>query len=66
MAPPPSASFLARDAFYSGDYAKAYELAPAANERWIAGLASYRMHAYLEAFQHFQQVAEDAAEDAWT
>lgn len=66
VAPKPSPSFLARDAFYSGDYAKAYELAPAAGERWVAGLASYRMKSYLEAFQYFQAVAEDPSEDAWT
>jgi soluble lytic murein transglycosylase-like protein len=66
VAPRPSASFVARDAFYSGDFAKAYELAPAAGERWVAGLASYRMHSYLEAFQYFQQVAEDTSGDAWT
>ena len=60
------AGFQARDAFYSGDYAKAYELAPAAGERWIAGLASYRMHSYVEAFQYFQAVAQDEAADAWT
>jgi soluble lytic murein transglycosylase-like protein len=62
----PSASFLARDAFYSGDFAKAYELAPAAGERWIAGLASYRMHSYVEAFQYFQAVAQDETADAWS
>jgi soluble lytic murein transglycosylase-like protein len=62
----PSASFAARDAFYSGDFAKAYELAPAAGERWIAGLASYRMQSYVEAFQYFQAVSQDESEDAWT
>lgn len=66
VAKAPSASFVARDAFYSGDYAKAYELAPAAGERWIAGLASYRMHSYVEAFQYFQAVAQDETADAWT
>src|ERR1700748_3344931 len=35
--------FAAREAFYSGDFAKAYDLAPAAGENWIAGLACYRM-----------------------
>ena len=66
VAPRPTASFVARDAFYSGDFQKAYELAPAAGERWIAGLASYRMHSYVEAFQHFQAVAQDENQDAWT
>jgi soluble lytic murein transglycosylase-like protein len=62
----PTASFVARDAFYSGDFAKAYELAPAAGENWIAGLASYRMHSYVEALQYFQTVAQDETADAWT
>jgi soluble lytic murein transglycosylase-like protein len=62
----PSASFVARDAFYSGDFAKAYQLAPAAGEQWIAGLASYRMQSYVEALQYFQTVAQDETQDAWT
>jgi soluble lytic murein transglycosylase-like protein len=58
--------FVARDAFYSGDFAKAYELAPAAGENWIAGLASYRMQNYPQALQYFQTVAQDETADAWT
>ena len=33
----------AREAFYSGDVQRALDLAPAAGERWIAGLAAYRL-----------------------
>jgi soluble lytic murein transglycosylase-like protein len=56
---------MAREAFYSGDARKALELAPAAGERWIAGLAAYRLANYLQAQTFFAEIAYDAAEDPW-
>jgi soluble lytic murein transglycosylase-like protein len=64
--PKPDPGFLARDAFYSGEIEKAYPMAIEAGERWVAGLAAYRLQNYLDAFQRFQSVAEDPAEDSWT
>ena len=55
----------AREAFYSGDLARAMKLAPAAGERWIAGLAAYRLKAYAEAQGHFADLARDGAADVW-
>jgi soluble lytic murein transglycosylase-like protein len=55
----------ARDAYYSGDVEKAFEMAPQAGERWIAGLAAYRLQKYPEARGFFETVANDLNEDAW-
>jgi soluble lytic murein transglycosylase-like protein len=58
--------FMARYAFYTGDVKRAAELAPAAGERWIAGLAAWRMNSYADAFSWFGDLAQDPTEDAWT
>jgi len=55
----------AREAFYSGDVKLAMELAPAVGERWIAGLAAYRLKNYAAAQSFFSQVARDEEEDPW-
>jgi len=55
----------AREAYYSGDVQTAYRLALDSGERWIAGLAAYRMKDYAAAMSKFQQVALDPAEDQW-
>jgi soluble lytic murein transglycosylase len=62
---PPDPGFLARDAYYSGDVDKAYPLAVAAGERWVAALSAYRLNNPVDAFQRFQSVADDMSEDAW-
>jgi soluble lytic murein transglycosylase-like protein len=66
VTPKPDPGFLARDAFYSGEIERAYPMAVEAGERWVAGLAAYRLQNYSDAFSRFQSVAEDAAEDSWT
>jgi soluble lytic murein transglycosylase-like protein len=66
VTPKPDPGFLARDAFYSGDIERAYPMAVEAGERWVAGLAAYRLQNYSDAFNRFQSVAEDVAEDSWT
>lgn len=66
VTPKPDPGFLARDAFYSGEVERAYPMAVEAGERWVAGLAAYRLQNYTDAFTRFQAVAEDAAEDSWT
>jgi len=55
----------AREAFYSGNTKRALALAPAAGERWIAGLAAYRLKAYDRAEGYFSELAHDDAADAW-
>ncbi|MDP2212467.1 lytic transglycosylase domain-containing protein [Phenylobacterium sp.] len=55
----------ARQAFYGGDVTRAYDLAGSAGERWIAGMAAYRMGRYEEAEGFFSAVARDPEEGAW-
>lgn len=56
----------ARDAFYAGDLKRALKLAPAAGDRWIEGLAAYRLKAYGKAQEAFHDLAQDASVDVWT
>lgn len=58
-------TFPARDAFYSGEVKRAYELAMTVGDRWIAGLSAYRLKDYANARDYFSQVAKDEEEDAW-
>ena len=55
----------AREAFYSGDAQKALQLAPAAGERWVAGLAAYRLGLFDQAQGFFADLARDEAQDPW-
>jgi soluble lytic murein transglycosylase-like protein len=66
IAPPVSEKGrAAREAFYSGNTKRALALAPAAGERWIAGLAAYRLKAYDRAQTYFSELAHDGAADPW-
>ena len=55
----------AREAFYSGDARSAYQLAVGVGERWIAGLAAWRLQDYGQAQDYFAQLARDEDEDPW-
>ena len=55
----------ARQAYYLGDVRTAYRLAVASGERWIAGLAAFRMGDYDTATQNFRAVATDPASNDW-
>lgn len=55
----------AREAFYSGDARRAYQLAVSVGERWIAGLAAWRLGEYTQARDYFAQLARDEGEDPW-
>jgi len=55
----------AREAFYSGDARTAFSLAVNVGERWIAGLAAWRLQDYAQAQDYFAQVARDQDEDPW-
>jgi soluble lytic murein transglycosylase-like protein len=54
-----------REAFYSGDMRRALTLATASGDRWIAGLAAYRLKAYDKARASFADLARDGECDAW-
>lgn len=62
---PAAGTFAARDAFYSGDTRRAYELAIATGERWIAGLSAFKLGDYAEALRRFDVMAKDIDEGAW-
>ena len=55
----------ARDAYYAGDLRRALDLAPAAGERFLAGLAAYRLKDYGQAESYFATQARDEGQDAW-
>ena len=55
----------ARELFYKGDVKGAYDAAVAVNERWIAGLAAFRLKNYGEALGRFEAVARDPRQDEW-
>jgi soluble lytic murein transglycosylase-like protein len=56
----------ARDAYFGGDMNRAYAIAVRDGDRWIAGLAAYRIGQFPEAQDHFSAVALDptAADEA--
>ncbi len=55
----------AREAFYSGDARRAYQLAVSVGERWIAGLAAWRLGEFTHARDYFAALARDEGEDSW-
>ncbi len=55
----------ARQAFYGGDVTRAFDLAGESGERWIAGMAAYRMGRFEEAEGFFSAVARDPDEGEW-
>lgn len=55
----------AREAFYGGEIEKAYALANQSGERWIGGLAAYRLKRFDEARTRFAELSEDMAHDDW-
>lgn len=61
----PDRGRAAREAYYSGDAARALALAPAAGERWVAGLAAWRLARFEEARGYFRAVALDEDQDEW-
>ena len=58
--PATHASSAARDAYFNGDLDRAHALAIKDADRWIAGLAAYRMGQLAEAQDHFSAVALDS------
>jgi soluble lytic murein transglycosylase-like protein len=54
-----------REAYFSGNAERALSLATASGDRWIAGLAAYRLKAYDKARASFADLARDGECDAW-
>jgi soluble lytic murein transglycosylase-like protein len=55
----------AREAFSAGDPARALALAAAAGDRWMQGLAAYRLKAFDQSLAAFHDLARDSSADAW-
>ncbi len=55
----------AREAFYKGDVERAYGLAAASGERWIAGLAAIRLQRYGDALKPLSELAADPHQSSW-
>jgi soluble lytic murein transglycosylase-like protein len=55
----------ARELFYGGQVKAAYDAAVGSGERWIAGLAAFRLRNYPEAVRRFEMVARDQDESDW-
>ena len=55
----------AREAFYRGEVAAAETLALQSGERWIAGLAAYRLKRFPDAVARFSALASDPTETEW-
>ena len=54
-----------REAFFAGDLKRALTLASASGDRWIIGLAAYRLKSYDQARGAFADLARDGECDAW-
>jgi soluble lytic murein transglycosylase len=56
----------AREAFYNdGDIATAFALATKSGERWVGGMAAYRLGRYSTAVERFAALARDATQNEW-
>ncbi len=56
----------AREAFYAGDMARAYDLGAGSGERWIAGLSAMRLKRYPEALRALEPLSADVRQSPWT
>ncbi len=54
-----------REAFFSGDVLRGLRLSSEAGDRWITGLASWRLKSWTEAERNFAGLAGDSDGDAW-
>lgn len=55
----------AKEAFYGGDVEEGYRLATASGERWVAGLAAFRLKKYEVAEARLTALANDATQSEW-
>lgn len=55
----------AKEAYYGGDVEEGYRLATAAGERWIGGLAAFRLKKYEIALARLSALADDQTQNEW-
>jgi soluble lytic murein transglycosylase-like protein len=56
----------AREAYYNdGDIATAYALATKSGERWVGGMAAYRLGRYSVAVERFSALSKDMTQTEW-
>ena len=55
----------AKEAYYGGDVEEGYRLATAAGERWIGGLAAFRLKKYDTALVRLTALANDQTQNEW-
>jgi soluble lytic murein transglycosylase len=56
----------AREAFYkNGDVAAAFTLATQSGDRWVGGMAAYRIGRYSVAVERFAALSKDQSQNAW-
>ncbi len=55
----------AKEAYYGGDVEEGYRLATAAGERWIGGLAAFRLKKYDTALGRLSALADDQTQNEW-
>jgi soluble lytic murein transglycosylase-like protein len=56
----------AREAFYNdGDVATAFALATKSGERWVGGMAAYRLGRYSTAVERFASLSRDQTQNEW-
>ena len=56
----------AREAFYNdGDVTTAFTLATKSGERWVGGMAAYRLGRYPTAVERFAALSRDATQNEW-
>jgi soluble lytic murein transglycosylase-like protein len=55
----------AKEAYYGGDTEEGYRLATLAGERWVAGLAAFRLKKYEVAEARLTALANDATQSEW-
>ncbi len=54
-----------KEAFYAGDVNTGYALATASGERWVAGLAAFRLGKFDESYRWLADLAQDEAQNEW-
>lgn len=59
-------SKAARSAFNNGQLEQAVSLSAQTGDRWIAGLATFRLKRFKEAMEHFAFVAQDPTMSSWS
>ena len=55
----------AKEAYYGGDVEKGYRLATAVGERWVGGLAAFRLKKYGVALARLSALADDQTQNEW-